>query len=103
MQVVRFGGYPRRVADYSLEALGQVVKRLRREMGLTQEELGHAADYGKGAGVSISRLENGRLEPTPERFAAIARALGVGVEELEERAAEETTAPESGAGDGNRT
>lgn len=91
------------MADYSLEALGQVVKRLRREKGVTQEELGDAAEYKGGAGVSISRLENGRLEPTPERFAGIARALGVSTEELETRASEETNVHQGGAGDGIRT
>lgn len=77
--------------DYSLEALGRVVKALRREMGLTQEELGDAAGYGKGAGVSISRLENGRLEPT-DKFPGIARALGVSVQDLQERAAADEAA-----------
>jgi transcriptional regulator with XRE-family HTH domain len=91
------------VADYSLEALGQIVKRLRREQGLTQEELGNAADYGKGAGVSISRLENGRLEPSHDRLVGIASALGVSTHELEERAADETTARQIQAQDGNPT
>lgn len=91
------------MSDYSLEALGQVVKRLRRERGLTQEELGTRAEYQGGAGVSISRLENGRLEPTPERFAGIAVALGVSKDELERRASQETTAHQRGAGEDIRT
>lgn len=95
-------GYAQIVTDYSLEALGQVVKRLRREKGLTQEELGAAAEYGRGAGVSISRLENGRLEPT-DKFAGIARALGVSPEELRTRAAEETAAHRGAAEDGERS
>jgi len=90
------------MADYSLEALGHVVKRLRREKGLTQEELGHAAEYGKGAGVSISRLENGRLEPT-DKFAGIAHALGLSVYELRARAAHETAALQTASADGART
>lgn len=85
------------MANYSLEDLGQVVKLLRRERGLTQEELGTDAEYRGGAGVSISRLENGRLEPTAERFAGIARALGVSVDELETRASKQTTAHHVGA------
>lgn len=84
-------GYADAMSDYSLEALGRVVKTLRREMGLTQEELGDAAGYGKGAGVSISRLENGRLEPT-DKFPGIARALGVSVQELQARAAADEAA-----------
>jgi len=91
------------VEDYSLEALGQVVKRLRREKGLTQEELGDAADYKGGAGVSISRLEHGRLQPTPERFAGIAQALGISQEELELRASEEAASHQGEAGDRTRT
>ena len=91
------------MTDYSLEALGQVVKRLRRERGLTQEELGTGAGYQGGAGVSISRLENGRLEPTPDRFAGIAHELGVSTDELETRASEETATHQKGAGDGIRT
>jgi len=90
------------MADYSLEALGQVVKRLRRAKGLTQEELGDAAGYGKGAGVSISRLENGRLEPT-DKFTGIARALGVSTQELQKHATEETAAQQGAGGDGART
>jgi transcriptional regulator with XRE-family HTH domain len=95
-------GYACAMADYSLEALGQVVKRLRWEKGLTQEELGDAAGYGKGAGVSISRLEHGRLEPT-DKFTGIARALGVSTQELQKHAAEETAAQQSAGGDGART
>ncbi|GAB3248934.1 hypothetical protein GCM10027425_05720 [Alteromonas gracilis] len=85
------------MSDYSLAALGRVVKALRRELGLTQEELGNAAGYGKGAGVSISRLENGRLEPT-DKFPGIARALGVSVQDLQERAAADEAAYQTDKG-----
>ena len=78
------------MTSYSQQALGQVVRDLRRKQGLTQEELGRAAGYQGGAGVSISRLENGQLEPTPERFAGIATALGLFADVLAQ-AAEETT------------
>lgn len=83
---------------YSLDDLGRVVLRLRREKGLTQEALGAAAGYGRGAGVSISRLENGRLEPT-DKFEGIARALGLTTQELEARAAEESSAHGGKSGD----
>jgi len=53
---------------------------------LTQEELGVAAGYGKGAGVSISRVESGLTRPGPDRLVGIASALGVTSEELRERA-----------------
>ncbi len=81
-------------------ALGQVVRRLRREKGLTQEELGEAAGYHGGAGVSISRLENGRLEPTEERFSGIACALGLIPEQLRSQAIGESGSLE--ATDGER-
>lgn len=90
------------MADYSLEDLGKVVAGLRKEKGLTQEELGTNAGYGKGAGVSISRLENGRLEPT-DKFEGIARALGLTVEQLEARAAGLTAATAGEAREGVRT
>jgi transcriptional regulator with XRE-family HTH domain len=44
--------------DYSLTALGQVIRDLRVSKGLTQDQLGSEAGYGAGAGVSISRIEN---------------------------------------------
>lgn len=75
------------MTSYLPEALGQVVRHLRRqEEGLTQEQLGRKAGYQGGAGVSISRLENGQLEPSPERFDGLAAALGLTPEELTARA-----------------
>lgn len=86
------------MTDYSNEALGQVVRGLRERNGKTQEGLGREAGYGAGAGVSISRLESGLLRPGTERFAGIAKALGLKPEELEARAAKQT-AEEVAAGD----
>lgn len=78
------------MVNYSKGALGQVVRELRERQGVTQEELGRVAGYGTGAGVSISRLENGLLHPSPERFEGTAKALGLTLEELQARAAERT-------------
>ncbi len=78
------------MADYSKEALGQVVRGLRERRGTTQEELGREAGYGTGAGVSISRLESGILRPGSERLAGIAKALDLKPEELEDQAAKQT-------------
>lgn len=58
-------------------AFGQVVRDLRREQGLTQGALGVAAGYQGGAGVTVSRIENGLLEPSADRLEGIARALGL--------------------------
>lgn len=78
------------MTSYLPEALGQVVRHLRREEGLTQEKLGRTAGYQGGAGVSISRLENGQLEPSLERFEGLAVALGLTPEELAARAVAKT-------------
>ena len=83
------------MVSLSQQALGQVVRRLREREGKTQAELGDDAGYGAGAGVSISRLENGQLLPGPEKLAGIARSLGLTVGELEAQAAEHTAAAAS--------
>ena len=75
------------MTDYS-KALGQVVQDLRKEKGLTQVQLGHAAGYTGGAGVSISRLENDLLLPGPELFAGVARELGISTDKLDALAKE---------------
>jgi transcriptional regulator with XRE-family HTH domain len=80
------------VLSFSQQALGLVVRGLREHEGLTQAELGSNAGYGAGAGVAISRLENGQLLPGPEKLEGIARALGLTVEQLERRAAEHAAA-----------
>ena len=93
--------------EYSNDALGQVVREERARAGLTQEKLGKDAGYRTGAGVSISRLENGLLRPSAERFAGVARALGLQPEDLEARACDRTREDtEAGAptrGQGNLT
>lgn len=72
--------------DYPLDSLGAVVATLRKERGLTQAQLGNRAGYGGGAGVAISRLENGQLLPGPDRLKGVAQALGISVDELTDRA-----------------
>lgn len=67
---------------YSKEVLGAVIRRLREERNLTQEQLGIAAGYTGGAGVSVSRIENGSVAPSPSRIKGIAEALDVSVDEL---------------------
>src|SRR5229473_3064565 len=85
----------------ALDALGQVVHDLRRKKGWTQEKLGREAGYQSGAGVSISRLENGRLKPTPERFEGIAKALGLFSDALAELVEETSRKPESSISGGS--
>lgn len=64
-------------------ALGGTIRRRREKAGLTQEELGTHAGYKAGAGVSLSRIENGSVMPGPSKLSAIAIALGTTAETLE--------------------
>ncbi|MBB5633415.1 transcriptional regulator with XRE-family HTH domain [Cryobacterium mesophilum] len=74
------------MAQDHIGALGQIVKELRKAKGLNQNELGTRAGYGAGAGVAISRLENGLLKPGVRKLQAIAQVLDLTLEELEARA-----------------
>jgi transcriptional regulator with XRE-family HTH domain len=59
--------------DASLAALGNVVKALRREKGLTQERL------AKQAGITVtyvSRIENGRRNLTWTALTRLCHGLG---------------------------
>jgi len=85
------------VAEYSKDALGAVVRDLRERQGWTQERLGREAGYRTGAGVSISRLEGGLLQPGPDRFAGIAAALGLSADQLADRAASRSQADQHGS------
>lgn len=78
--------------NFSLEALGSVIRE-RREVkvpSMTQDDLGRQAGYGAGAAVSISRIEAGLTRPGPDRFAGIAAALGVTPNQLEDAATRRT-------------
>jgi transcriptional regulator with XRE-family HTH domain len=76
--------------EYSRVALGQVIRDLREAHApkLSQEELGRRAGYRTGAGVSMSRIENGVTRPGPRRLEGIASTLGLTVHELELRSAQ---------------
>lgn len=77
--------------EYTKEALGQVIRRLRNEHHLTQEELGKLVQYGRGASVTISRIENGASQPSPERLELFAEAFGISVQDLERLAHESSS------------
>lgn len=85
--------------EFSLDALGQVIRELRDAKHLTQEALGREAHYGAGAAVSISRIESGLTRPGPEHFAGIAVALDRTPRELEAEAANRTRELLSRGGD----
>lgn len=82
------------VMEESRRALGRVIRELREAQTprLSQEELGRRAGYRTGAGVSMSRIENGVTRPTARRLEGIAAALGLGVSDLQTRAGERTGA-----------
>ena len=62
--------------------LGDNIKRYRKLIGLSQEQLGHKIDADQ---AYVSRLEAGQLNPTLETIAEIASALEVRIEKLFEK------------------
>jgi transcriptional regulator with XRE-family HTH domain len=54
--------------------IGETLRRLRRDKGLTLEELGKAAELGRG---QLSRIENSRQEATLSTLAKILSSQGV--------------------------
>lgn len=65
------------------EALGEAVRQLREERGLTQRQLADAADINP---TWVSHIESGRTNPAWGTVARLAGALGVPVSELSLRA-----------------
>lgn len=55
-------------------AFGEVLREYRTKAGLSQEELGHKADYDR---TYISLLERGLRQPTLETLFKLADVLGV--------------------------
>ena len=55
------------------------LRKIREKRGLTLEMVGYLAGVDA---ATISRIENGVVEPRPETVVAIARALGVSIERL---------------------
>lgn len=66
-------------------ALGRAVRLRRVELGLTQEDLAHAANLDP---TSIRGVERGVANPTWDAADRIARGLGLALYELAHRAAE---------------
>jgi transcriptional regulator with XRE-family HTH domain len=69
----------------TLNALGRAVKELRKEKGLTQEELAQRADLHESY---ISVIESGRRNPTWGAVRRISDGLGVPLIKLVQRADE---------------
>jgi len=71
--------------EKTLIALGRAVRGLRKEKGLTQEELAERADLHESY---ISVIEGGQRNPTWATVRRISHGLGVPLVELIERADE---------------
>ena len=56
------------------DLIGETLRRLRKEHGLTLEELGEAAELGRG---QLSRIENSKQEATLSTLAKILASQGV--------------------------
>lgn len=91
--------------SFSLEALGQIARerRERRTPRMTQQELGDKAGYRSGAGVAVSRVENGLSRPSPEHMAGLEVALNLTPGELEMLATRRTKDLLAREGAGPRT
>lgn len=59
--------------------LSQNIQRIRRERGLSQEELAHRAEVHQ---TYLSGVETGRRNPSVKVVERIANALGVDITEL---------------------
>lgn len=65
-----------------MESVGDRVRRIREQMGLTQTELSKKADMG-GIHTPISRIETGiSKRPSRKSLNAISKVLGVSVDYL---------------------
>jgi transcriptional regulator with XRE-family HTH domain len=64
-------------------AIGGVIRAMRLERGIGATELAEKAGVGR---VTLSRIENGRMQPTTETLERIASGLGVTVSEIHQRA-----------------
>lgn len=58
---------------------GQVIQRIRKEHGMTQEQLAEKVDIDPN---SISRIERGRLIPALPTLIDICNALGTGADSI---------------------
>lgn len=61
------------------EKLGQNLKRIRTEKGISQNKIAHTLGIDR---AFISNIENGKTNPTLATIAKLAKAIGVSVGEL---------------------
>jgi transcriptional regulator with XRE-family HTH domain len=79
----RFAVSPTPLEEKALVALGRAISELRREKGLTQEELAQRVELHESY---ISFIESGRRNPTWGTVLRISRGLEVPMSELVQRA-----------------
>ncbi len=61
------------------QKLGDNLKRIRTEKGISQGDIGRALEVDKSF---VSNIENGKTNPTLATIAKLAKAIGVSVDEL---------------------
>ena len=61
------------------QRLGENLKRIRTEKGISQGDIARALEMDKGF---ISNIENGKTNPTLATITKLAKAVGVSVDEL---------------------
>ena len=59
--------------------LGQNIKRIREEKGMSQGDISRVLNMDRGY---ISRIESGQKNPTVANLGRIANALGVSIDQL---------------------
>lgn len=65
--------------DITAETFGTVLRELRQQAGLTQEQLGFESDLRR---TFISLLELGQQQPTLTTIIKLAKALGVSASDM---------------------
>ena len=61
------------------QKLGENLKRIRTEKGITQGDIARALEVDKRF---VSNIENGKTNPTLATIAKLAKAIGVSIDEL---------------------
>ncbi len=80
---------PIRMASRSPEPLGDFIRRIRNEKGLSCNDVSkRSARFGKGISASyVNRIENNQIKnPSPESLSALADGLDIPVEDVLARA-----------------